>query len=41
MGEVYLSTKKDPKELYATKKLDKNTADRPQVKNILLMRLKF
>ena len=41
MGEVYLSTKKDSKELYATKKLDKKTADRPQVKKYFINEIKI
>ena len=32
MGEVYLSSKTDSKEFYATKKIKKEYADRPQVK---------
>ena len=32
MGEVFLSTKKDSKEFYATKKIDRKYADRPSVK---------
>ena len=32
MGEVFLSTKKDSKEFYATKKIDRKHADRPEVK---------
>ena len=32
MGEVFLSTKKDSKEYYATKKIDRKYADRPGVK---------
>ena len=35
MGEVYLSSRKDCKEHFATKKVTKEYADRPQVKNIL------
>ena len=36
MGEVYLSNKKDSKEFYATKKIDKKNADRPGVKKYFI-----
>ena len=36
MGEIYLSSKKDSKEYYATKKIKKENADRPQVKKYFI-----
>ena len=41
MGEVFLSTKKDSKEYYATKKIDRKNADRPEVKRYFTNEIKL
>ena len=41
MGEVFLSSKKDSKEYFATKKIDRKHADRPEVKRYFTNEIKI